>query len=383
MLFNYGRVVTGAHFFDRKDMQKKVLAFLVAGQSFMLKAPRRYGKTSLIKEVIKKNSIDYFSIDFRKTPRLELLNEMLLEYAYSKIGIKGAINQMKENAISFLRQHKTSVGIKMGTFEASVELFANDKSPQDMRLTKVLDFLENIGREMNQKIYLFFDEFQDVKKLTSEFDILELMRGTMQHHEHICYIFAGSNMTMMTEVFENKKSPFYNFCRKLKLEAFDIDELAEEINTVLKKEEILFESNELLISLLQRLKGHPANTMLVMSIIESKMLEEEKIIIDQTIIDQAFEDAIEEMSDLVSEYLKEIKTKEHLHDVLYRMANNEEQILESSSLQQKRKNLVDMGYLLRLNRGEYFIIDGFLEEDLKRFKSKINEIPSITFDLSE
>lgn len=368
MLFNYGRVVTGAHFFDRKDMQKKVLAFLVAGQSFMLKAPRRYGKTSLIKEVIKKNSIDYFSIDFRKTPRLELLNEMLLEYAYSKIGIKGAINQMKENAISFLRQHKTSVGIKMGTFEASVELFANDKSPQDMRLTKVLDFLENIGREMNQKIYLFFDEFQDVKKLTSEFDILELMRGTMQHHEHICYIFAGSNMTMMTEVFENKKSPFYNFCRKLKLEAFDIDELAEEINTVLKKEEILFESNELLISLLQRLKGHPANTMLVMSIIESKMLEEEKIIIDQTIIDQAFEDAIEEMSDLVSEYLKEIKTKEHLHDVLYRMANNEEQILESSSLQQKRKNLVDMGYLLRLNRGEYFIIDGFLEEDLKRFK---------------
>ena len=372
MLFNYGRVVTGTHFFDRKDIQKKVLAFLIAGQSFMLKAPRRYGKTSLIKEVMNKNNIDSFSIDFRKTPRLELLNDMLLEYTYSKIGIHGALKQMKENAIAFLRQHKTTVGIKMGTFETSVEFFSNDKTSQDIRLTKVLDFLENVGREMNKKFYVFFDEFQDVKKLTSEFDILELMRGTMQHHEHVCYIFAGSNMTMMTEVFENKKSPFYNFCRKLKLDAFNIHELAEEIHVALKKEEITFESNELLISLLQRLKGHPANTMLVLSIIESKMLAEKIIIIDQGIIEQAFEDAVEEMSDLMSEYLKEIRTKEHLHDVIYRMANNEEQILESSSLQQKRKYLVDMGYLLHINRGEYLIIDGFLEEDLKRFKCKLN-----------
>lgn len=367
MLFQYGKVVTGSHFYDRKEMQKKVLNFLTSGQSFMIKAPRRYGKTSLIKEVMRKNNIDCFSIDFRKTPRLEIFNDMLLEYVYSKMGIKGAIGQMKENAIAFLRQHKTTVGIKTDIFETSVEFFSNDKTSQDIRLTRALDFLENVAKELNTRFYVFFDEFQDVKKITSEFDILELMRGAIQHHEHICYIFAGSNMTMMTEVFENKKSPFYNFCRKLKLDAFDITELAKEIQAALRKKKIAFASDELLLSLLQRLKGHPANTMLVMGIIESKMMDNQKMMIDQAIIDEAYEEALEEMGDLISEYLKEVRTKEHLHDVLFRMANGEEQVLEPSSLQQKRKYLVDMGYLLHIDRGEYQIIDGFLEEDLKRF----------------
>jgi AAA+ ATPase superfamily predicted ATPase len=367
MLFQYGKVVTGSHFYDRNEMQKKVLNFLTSGQSFMIKAPRRYGKTSLIKEVMRKNNIDCFSIDFRKTPRLEIFNDMLLEYVYSKMGIKGAIGQMKENAIAFLRQHKTTVGIKTDIFETSVEFFSNDKTSQDIRLTRALDFLENVAKELNTRFYVFFDEFQDVKKITSEFDILELMRGAIQHHEHICYIFAGSNMTMMTEVFENKKSPFYNFCRKLKLDAFDITELAKEIQAALRKKEIAFASDELLLSLLQRLKGHPANTMLVMGIIESKMMDNQKMMIDQAIIDEAYEEALEEMGDLISEYLKEVRTKEHLHDVLFRMANGEEQVLEPSSLQQKRKYLVDMGYLLHIDRGEYQIIDGFLEEDLKRF----------------
>lgn len=367
MLFQYGKVVTGSHFYDRKEMQKKVLNFLKSGQSFMVKAPRRYGKTSLIKEVIRKNNIDCFSIDFRKTPRLEIFNDMLLEYVYSKMGIKGALGQMKENAIAFLRQHKTTVGIKTDIFETSVEFFSNDKTSQDIRLTRALDFLENVAKEMNTRFYVFFDEFQDVKKITSEFDILELMRGAIQYHEHICYIFAGSNMTMMTEVFENKKSPFYNFCRKLKLDAFDITELAKEIQAALRKKEIAFASDELLRSLLERLKGHPANTMLVMGIIESKMMDNQKMMIDQAIIDESYEEALEEMGDLISEYLKEVRTKEHLHDVLFRMANSEEQVLEPSSLQQKRKYLVDMGYLLHIDRGEYQIIDGFLEEDLKRF----------------
>lgn len=211
------------------------------------------------------------------------------------------------------------------------------------------------------------DEFQDVKKLSSDFDILELMRGAMQHHDDVCYIFAGSHMTIMTAVFENKKSPFYNFCRKLKLEAFDKEELSSELQASFKTRSLAFESDELLYGLLDRLKGHPANTMLVMLIIESMAIEKQVLVIKQELIEDAYTEAMEEMGDLIAEYLKEIKTKEHLHDVIYRMANGEDQVLESSSLLQKKKYLVDMGYLLQVGRGDYKIIDGFLEEDLKNY----------------
>jgi len=88
------------------------------------------------------------------------------------------------------------------------------------------------------------------------------------------------------------------------------------------------------------------------------------MVIKQDLVDEAYSEAQMEMNDLVNEYLKEIKNKEHLHDVIYRIANAEKQILEPRLLQQKKRALVDMGYLLNPTRGEYQIIDGFLENDL-------------------
>jgi len=83
-----------------------------------------------------------------------------------------------------------------------------------------------------------------------------------------------------------------------------------------------------------------------------------------TLIQKAYNEAREEMSDLISEYIKEIKTKEHLHDVIYRMASKESQVLDANSLRQKRAYLIDMGYIRRKERGVYEIIDGFLEDEL-------------------
>ena len=50
----------------------------------------------------------------------------------------------------------------------------------------------------------------------------------------------------------------------------------------------------------------------------------------------------------------------------YRMANNEIQELSPNSLRQKREALVKMGYITKVNRGEYEIVDGFLKDVLAR-----------------
>ena len=365
MLFKYGVVVTGKYFYDRNKMKTKVKSFLLKNQSFMLKAPRRYGKTSLIKHVMLENKIDYLYTDFRKTSRLEKFNDKLIEYAYEKMGIKGALAKIKNNVVSFMREHKTSITIDVEFFEATVELFTNTVS-QEQRLIDALDTIENVAKALDTTLYVFMDEFQDIKNLSTSDDILEVMRSVMQQHENVCYIFSGSNMTLMTEIFENKKSSFYNFCRKMKLESFDLKELLPELKKKFKTTEVVFDSDEILLHLLKRLKGHPANTMMVMENLESIAEEHKPFIIKEEHTKQAFEEALEEMGDLISEYLKEIKSKEHLHDVLYRMANDEEQVLSSASLLQKRKILVTMGYLQHVDKGEYSIIDGFLEEELRR-----------------
>jgi len=363
MLFSYGKVVTGKYFYDRVKMRRELDKIIHSGQSFMLKAPRRYGKTSILKQTLKEANREYFYADFRKIPRLEVFNNKLLEFTYSLMGIEGAIAQLKENLVTFLIKHRTTVGVKASIFEASVELFASNKKDED-KFVEVLELLGEVSQEQDLVVNLVFDEFQDAIKMSKSIDVLEVMRGEIQHHENCCYIFAGSNMTLMTEIFEKKKAPFYNFCRKIPLKPFDSNELAQEIVVAFKSRAIVFESNDVLVELIDKCGGHPANTMLVLQTIEYKMLDMDIKSITRDIASECYEDAKEEMSDLVCEYLKEIRTKEHLHDVIYREANEQPHILEASSLQQKRKYLVNMGHLQHLGRGEYMIIDNFLKDEL-------------------
>lgn len=243
-------------------------------------------------------------------------------------------------------------------------MFLNIRVPHEEKLMNYLDMLNELSGELDETFYVVFDEFQDIKKLgSSQFDILEMLRGTLQHHENICYVFAGSNMTIMTEIFENSKSGFFNSCRKLKLLAFNVNELHKELLKAFKTQDIVFENNNDLKEVLERLNGHPANTMMVMQNIEILSMDKDLKLIKEEDIDSAYVRAFEELSDLISEYLKEIKSKEHLHDVIYRIARKEKQVLSPGSLLQKRKLLVDMGYLTKTDRGEYEIVDGFLKEE--------------------
>ncbi len=363
MLFPYGKVVINEAFYDRHEIRTSIYKLLKASQSFMLKAPRRYGKTSLIKQTLLDIDQEHFYVDFRKIPRLEVFNMQLMEYIYAQMGLQGAIKQIQENIITFLKTHRTTVKVDVALFEASVELFASDKHEED-KLVVILELLGKLSKELDHPLYIVFDEFQDAVNMSSKIDIYEVMRAEIQHHENICYIFAGSNMTMMTTIFETKSAPFYNFARKLTLAPFEKSELGKEIIKAFRSRGVVFENDVLLDALIDRCGGHPANTMLVLQMVEFKMLDEDIKTITQAIIDECYQAAQEEMHDLVMEYLKEMRTKEHLHDVIFRMANNQKQVLDPSSLQQKRKYLVDMGHLRHISRGEYEIIDNFLRDEL-------------------
>ena len=72
--------------------------------------------------------------------------------------------------------------------------------------------------------------------------------------------------------------------------------------------------------------------MLVMQLLENLIIEEDIKLITESLIQKAYNEAREEMSNLISEYIKEIKTKEHLRDVIYRMASKEPQVLDANSL---------------------------------------------------
>lgn len=365
MLFQYGSPVTGDYFYDRSAMRQQVSALLMNKQNFMIKAPRRYGKTSIALEELRMIDPDHLYINLQMIPRTDLLGEKMVNYAFARAGYKGFFKQLRKNVMTLLREIKA---IRLGSdfVDVAIEFFADETYSDCERLVKALDILDGIAEQLEKTFYVVFDEFQEIERFACEGGILDLLRGTMQMHKHVCYVFLGSKPTLMRKIFENRKSPFYNFCRKMTLEPFALQELHGELIATFKRAGIVFEEKERFMKLLERMEGHPANTMLVMQNIERMAMAKSLKMVDQPLLDAAYEEAYAEMQDLITEYLCEIRSKEHLHDVLYRHANGEAQVLSSSSLAQKRKALEEMGHLEKESRGVYRITDGFLKEALIR-----------------
>jgi hypothetical protein len=77
-----------------------------------------------------------------------------------------------------------------------------------VHLEDVLNLIEKLGGEKTRPIVVF-DEFQELLSLDKSLD--KRLRSVIQFHENINYVFLGSAESMMKQIFENKKSPFYHF----------------------------------------------------------------------------------------------------------------------------------------------------------------------------
>ena len=83
-----------------------------------------------------------------------------------------------------------------------------------MLLEDVMELIEKVHSE-DDRIIVVFDEFQEILELDSHLD--KKLRAIMQTQHHINYILLGSQESMMTDIFERKKSPFYHFGQLMRL----------------------------------------------------------------------------------------------------------------------------------------------------------------------
>lgn len=81
-------------------------------------------------------------------------------------------------------------------------------------LEDVMTLIEETHTEQD-RIIIVFDEFQEILDLAPSLD--KKMRAIMQNQKHINYILLGSQESMMTDIFEKKKSPFYHFGELMRL----------------------------------------------------------------------------------------------------------------------------------------------------------------------
>jgi hypothetical protein len=205
--FKYGTVVSGKDFADRQKELKELSAKLKDPVRIFLLAPRRYGKTSLIENVLNVLQKEHILIAYVDLYWAGSARDFLELYA-SKV-IQGS-QSIARRAASFVKNFLPRLRPKLGfdptgNPELSLEI-SEHGSPESVE--EILNLPERIAKSEGKRFAVVFDEFQEIMKLDS--GILERqIRASIQHHTHVSYLFAGSKTHMLIDMVSDETRPFY------------------------------------------------------------------------------------------------------------------------------------------------------------------------------
>jgi AAA+ ATPase superfamily predicted ATPase len=208
--FKYGKIVTGNSFINRSNDIKRIQQNISAGINTILLSPRRWGKSSLIKQVAflnKNKKIKFAFIDFFNV-RTE---EDFLE-KYSTEIIKCSISkreELLEAGKNFFQ--KLSPSFSFGTDPVNdLSLRFSWREAQKTK-DEIINLPERIAKKKGIKIVVCIDEFQAISKLKDHISFEQELRSYWQHHENTCYSLYGSRKHVMMEIFKEESRAFYRF----------------------------------------------------------------------------------------------------------------------------------------------------------------------------
>ena len=204
------------YFCDRVRETEKVVSALVNERNVTLMAPRRYGKTGLVRNVFHSLPEEYDTIyvDIYST---ENLNEFTQTFASAVVG---ALDSAVDRALGAIGRFFKAVRPTVtpdGTGGVSFS-FAVDKTATESTLQGVFDYIASKER----RIVVAIDEFQQIMGYPEK-GTEALLRSRIQFLENANFIFAGSRHHLMGEMFMSPRHPFYQSTDIMSLDVIEAD----------------------------------------------------------------------------------------------------------------------------------------------------------------
>lgn len=204
--FKFGTLVDGEFFTDRISELENIQRTLESENHLVLISPRRFGKSSLVAKAVKASE--------RPSISLNMQNMLSIEDFASKI-LRELFRLYPLERIKHLMTHFRIVPtISTNPVTNSIDVSFQPVVNGVILLEDAMALLEKVSTE-NNKLIVVFDEFQDIMNISKGLD--KQLRSIMQEQQHLNYILLGSQESMMTEIFERKKSPFYHFGKLMHL----------------------------------------------------------------------------------------------------------------------------------------------------------------------
>lgn len=216
-------IVTGKiperYFCDRVTESEALKQALLNQMNIVIASPRRMGKTALVDFVFHRdfNSEDYFTIGvdiLHATCFREFIYAMGTA-VYEKIATKS--DSMKRLFISTLRSLSASFGYDPIQNTPTFDIKLGDINAPEFTIKEIFEFIEHADR----RCLIVIDEFQQITKYPEK-NIEAILRSYIQKAGNANFVFAGSQRTILEEMFLSSSRPFFQSARLMKLEAIEL-----------------------------------------------------------------------------------------------------------------------------------------------------------------
>ncbi len=355
------------YFCDREKETDTIMNALQNERNLTLIAPRRMGKTGLIKNVFyyierEKQSVPIY-LDIFSTQNL---GEFVQLFASSVLGVLDTNTQKIINKLGlFFKSCRPVIRFDELTGQAQISVdIMPDK--EEATLKELFDYIVASKR----RCVIAIDEFQQIAAYPEK-GIEALLRSYIQFVPNARFIFAGSKQHIMQEMFLSVKRPFYQSTQIVTLGAIDRGAYYLFVNTFFEAKGFHF-NREAFDAMYDRFDGHTW----YMQVLLNRLYGYNEDISDKTIIYRAVQELVDEgvygyqlllsassgvdiklMKAIAKEEIvKEINSGQFIHKYLLKAA---------SSVNMAIKRLIDKEIVYKAPAG-YMIYDRFMAIWLKR-----------------
>ncbi len=223
--FYFGNEVYEDDFCNRVNELNELKKDIQSGLNVLLYAPRRFGKTSLLKKLqndLKKDKdtivifFDFFSVS--------TIEEFIEKYFHEVASNLESSSDKIINLFKNILQIRPNITMKIShSGEISYGL-SFSKKELDTSFEDVINLPFQYAKKTGKKVVVIFDEFQEIE----QFDMEKKLRTLIQSHsKDVSYIFSGSKKSILSAMFNDKKRAFYKSVKHNSIKGISLDDWIE------------------------------------------------------------------------------------------------------------------------------------------------------------
>lgn len=225
-------IVTDKEFCNRDAERELLKKNIESHENIVLVAPRRYGKTSLITQVLKENNFPGICMDFFFVLNQEEALKVITE------GVSTVINSLlpetkktAQKLLEFIKSHNPKLTFNI----MGQQLEITTKQQSEKSISELLLALDQFVDKINKSCVIVFDEFQQIGELKESHAIEAAIRHAVERSKRVSYIFCGSKRHLLNEMFSDKSRPLYHLCDLMTIDRISTECYREFLNKMAKK----------------------------------------------------------------------------------------------------------------------------------------------------